>query len=42
VFLVLLVAVFARTMMLFSTLTFVPLARVALWFGRLLVRRRDT
>ena len=38
VFLILLLAVFVRTMMLFATLTFMPLARVARWLGRVLGR----
>jgi Ni/Fe-hydrogenase subunit HybB-like protein len=39
VFLILLVVVFARTMMLFGTLTLMPISRVARRFARLF--RRD-
>jgi hypothetical protein len=39
VFLILLVVVFARTMMLFGTLTLMPVSRVARRFARLF--RRD-
>ena len=37
-FLILLVAVFIRTMAMFATLTFMPLARVGRWFVRRLGR----
>jgi hypothetical protein len=37
-FLVLLLGVFVRTMAMFATLTFMPLARVARWFIRLFGR----
>ena len=37
-FLVLLLAVLMRTMAMFATLTFMPLARVARWFVRLFGR----
>jgi len=40
-FLALLLAVFVRTMMLFSTLTFMPLARVVRRVERLFGRRRS-
>ena len=40
-FLLLLLFVFVRTMMLFSTLTFMPLSRVVQWIGRLFFRRRS-
>jgi hypothetical protein len=39
-FLLLVLAVFLRTMMLFSTLTFMPLARIARQIERLFGRRR--
>lgn len=37
-FLLLLLAVFVRTMAMFATLTFMPLARVGRWFARLFSR----
>ena len=38
VFLLLLLAVFLRTMAMFATLTFMPLSRVGRWFARLFSR----
>lgn len=41
VFLLFVLVVFARTMMLFSTLTFMPIARALRQIGRLLGRRNQ-